>query len=323
MDCIPNSSTDLYSILDVTKDATDSEIRHAYRKCCFKYHPDKNLEEDDKEEKAKMFQKVADAFSILSDPKLRQQYDIAGFEGLEEMANGSNESSTRYNSKEIFDNFFTSGENPFEEMGLYDTAEFHSRRKKEEDCDKWPKHKAEYHDLPCTLEELCLGTEKVIKVTRKRFSVEAQQLLDESKILRIQVEPGWKSGMQINMHDEGDAGEKKEPGDLIFTIKEIPHKYFQRDDANNIIYNANITLCEALTNCIVKVPTLGGKMLFVPCPEIIHHNYERRLIGEGYQLQEGHNVKGDLIIRFNVEFPKVLSMETKRQLHNLFAVTMT
>lgn len=319
MDCIDNPSPDLYSILELTKDATESEIRRAYKKCCFKYHPDKHLE--DKEEKAKMFQKVADAFSILSDPKLRHQYDTAGFDGLEEILDSSNESCTKYNSKDIFENFFGDGENPFEGMGLYNTTEFHSRGK-EEECDKKKSNpNAQYHDLPCTLEELCMGVEKVIKVTRKRFSVEANQLLGESKILRIKVEPSWKSGMLINMHNEGDAGEKEEPCDLIFTIKEIPHKYFQRDGANNIIYNANITLCEALTNCIVKVPTLGGKILFVPCPEIVHHNYERRLIGEGYQIQDDHTIKGDLIIRFNIEFPKVLSMETKIQLRDLFAVT--
>lgn len=322
---------DLYSILGLTnKNATESEIKQAYRKACFKYHPDKNIH-DDQSEAAKMFQLVAEAFLILSDPELRQKYDKGGREGLVEHKKSDEDddeddcrnSFTKYDSKIIFDRFFSSSDNPFGKMGLYDITGFNSTNEEQRSSTnnkRRPKMDAVYCDLPCTLEELGMGAVKVVNVERKRYLAESKKLVDESKILRLKLEPSWKTGMQINMHGEGDADETKEPGDLVFTIKEIPHQHFKRDEVNNLIFHANISLCEALTDCVVRVPTLSGKTLVISCPEIIHHNYERRLVGKGIPLQGNHASKSDLIIKFNIDYPKVINVDTKRQLNQLLSV---
>ena len=311
---------DLYGVLGINPNATQSEIKQAYRKCCLKYHPDKNL---DNKEAEKMFLKVSYAFSILSDENLRHKYNISDFKGLKDSTNQS--CSTKYKSKDIFDKFFHDIDNPFSKMGLYDTTGFKSKeRKKNDDNNDGEVHekqqlkaKTVLHDLPYTLEELYIGAEKSIKVTRKRFSPNEGKLFDESSILRIKVQAGWRAGTQINMHGEGDEEEHRSAGDLIFTLKEIPHQHFQRDGSNNIIFNAEITLCEALTDCTIKIPTLRGKTLFVPCPEIVHSSYERRLIGEGLPSEEDPTSKGDLIIRFYIQFPKTLKIDTKKYLRDL------
>ncbi len=311
---------DLYTILGISHSASQSEVKNAYRKCCLKYHPDKNL--DKKEEAEQMFKKVAYAFSILSDGNLRHKYDTSGFKGLKDSINQS--CSTKYNSKDVFDKFFHDIDNPFAKMGLYDTRDFKSKDRKsndhhEEKVLQKQKAKATYHDLPCTLEELYSGVEKKLKVTRKRFSASERKFVDLSTILRIKVQASWRAGTQVHINGEGDEEEHMRAGDLIFTINFVPHQHFQRDDANNIIFNAKVTLCEALTDCIVKVPTLGGKTLFVPCPEIIHSSYERRLIGEGLPSRDSPTSKGDLIIRFCIKFPKNLKIDTKKHLRDLLS----
>lgn len=316
LDNIP-TTTNLYSILNLTTNATDTEIKQAYKRCCFKYHPDKNLN-DKQGEAAKMFRMVSDAFFILSDSILKKKYDMYGIEGIKEYIEGERNKLSTYDSKKVFETFF-GDDNLFGNMGLYD-IDFQSKqhRKREQKLQM----DTVYHDLPCTLEELCLGAEKVVTVTRKRYLAESKSLIDESKVLKVKLEPSWKTGMQISMHKEGDEDEEREAGDLVFTIKEIPHQYFQKDNDNNLIFHAKITLCEALTDCIIRVPTLSGKKtLVVPCPELIHHNYEKRLLGQGIPSHQNELIKGDLIIRFDIEFPKVIPLETKRQLKKLLSVT--
>ena len=69
---------DYYEVLGVAKNASDDEIKKAYRKLAIKYHPDRNPDDANAEEK---FKEAAEAYSILSDPQKRQQYDQFGFDG--------------------------------------------------------------------------------------------------------------------------------------------------------------------------------------------------------------------------------------------------
>ncbi len=322
-----NTSPDLYSVLGLAnKNATETEIKQAYKKCCFKYHPDKNIHNNQQHKATQMFQLITDAFLILSDANLRRKYDIYGMQGIKDFKDKESEESscTKYDSKVVFDNFYNDSNSgiKFGNMGLYDLPDFKSRKEAsgKTELQKMTETKVDpvYHDLPCTLEELFIGAEKEIYVTRRLYLADTKTFITESKTLRIRLEPDWKDGMQINMNNEGDHDEGKEPGDLIFNIREIPHEHFQRDDANNLIFHANITLCEALTDCIVKVTALSGKTLIIPCPEIIHQHYERRIQFEGMPHKDKCS-KGDLIIRFNIVFPKVIKLEIKRQLHSLLS----
>ena len=69
---------DYYEVLSVTRDASGDEIKKAYRRLAIKYHPDRNPDDPNAEEK---FKEAAEAYSVLSDPQKRQQYDQFGFEG--------------------------------------------------------------------------------------------------------------------------------------------------------------------------------------------------------------------------------------------------
>lgn len=173
-------------------------------------------------------------------------------------------------------------------------------------------------DLPCTLEELSAGAEKQIKVTRVRYSSADKKLVDKSTMLHVKLKPGSKSGTIIKFDGEGDEGENCPPGDLIFVVKENCHQYFTREDSN-LVFTAKITLLQALTDCNIKVPTLTGRSLLIACPEVIHCNYERQIVGQGMLYQSLQESRGDLIIRFTIEFPKVLNVKVKKGLKNLLS----
>jgi len=192
---------DLYSLLGVSKSASDAEIKKAYRKLALRFHPDKVT--DTNEESDQSFTGINEAYAILSNPELRGAYNKNGFEGLDKTKDSDD-------SKEVFDSFF-GVDHPFASFGFHDTTNFRSRKKS-----------VQHHDLPCSLEELCNGTEKVIKVTRKRYAASQKRCLDESTILKIQVDAGSSSGKQIVFKGEGDEEEGQHPADLVFTIKEEP-----------------------------------------------------------------------------------------------------
>ncbi len=122
-------------------------------------------------------------------------------------------------------------------------------------------------DLECTLEELYNGCVKRRNITHKRHA-ENGQLLDELKLLTINVKPGWKKGTKITFPNEGDEGNDMIPADVVFVLKEKKHKYFVRE-GGNLIFTAQITLAQALTDCSVPVPTLDGRTLSIACNEVI------------------------------------------------------
>jgi len=101
-----SSETEYYDILGVSKTATNSELKKAYRKLAFHWHPDKNP--DNIEEANARFQKISEAFEILNDPEKRELYDKYGKEGLE--------GGPRVNASDLFSQFFGGGGGMFEDL---------------------------------------------------------------------------------------------------------------------------------------------------------------------------------------------------------------
>ncbi len=96
---------DYYKILDVKKDATESEIKKAYRKQALRWHPDKNSETEEQKEKADvMFKDIGEAYSVLSDPKKKQMYDDG--HDIEEIENGGGHGFGGFDPNDIFQAFF-------------------------------------------------------------------------------------------------------------------------------------------------------------------------------------------------------------------------
>ena len=86
-----------------------------------------------------------------------------------------------------------------------------------------------------------------------------------------------------------------------------------------MIYTAKLNLADAITDCSVEVPTLDGRVLSIPCPEVIAPGYEKAIPSEGMPISKKPGSRGDLIIRFSIIFPEYLSEDKKVQLRKLLS----
>lgn len=298
------------------RSAIDSEIKKAYRKVAMKWHPDKNI--DNAEEASRMFQLVGEAYDVLSDKERRAIYDQYGYEGLRDgVADGAGGMrggySYKQNGQEIFENFFGT-KNPFAMFGFGESTPFAARLNKPGP----EKPEPITHQLVCTLEELYNGCTKKINVTRKRFTPEGV-LQDETKQLTITVRPGWKKGTKVTFPGEGDESVQALAPDVVFVIAEKTHAHFVRE-GNNLIFTARISLADALSDCSLQVPALDGRLLSLPCPEVVSPYYEKLVPGEGMPNSKAPSQKGDMVIRFHLLFPRYLSDDKKMKLRELLVI---
>jgi len=154
------------------------------------------------------------------------------------------------------------------------------------------------------------GVTKKRKVT-KRIMDASGRSTNVEKILEITVKPGWKTGTRITFPEEGDEAPGRVPADIVFVIQQEPHATFTRE-GDNLIMVKNVTLKEALTGTEVTIKTIEGKEVRVPVREVITPTYEKVLGGYGMPHQKQPHEKGDLIIRFNIEFPRTLTDQQRQ-----------
>jgi len=167
-----------------------------------------------------------------------------------------------------------------------------------------------------SLEDLLLGVEKKMKISRKVYS-EDGSLTNEDKVLKIDVKPGWKSGTKVTFAKEGDKIPGKIPADIAFIIRDKPHPIFSRD-GSNIKYTYKVPLREALCGTVVQVPTLEGKKVGINCTgEVLQPTTVKRLQGYGLPFHKEPERKGDLLVHFDVLFPDQLTQSSKDILYDV------
>ncbi|XP_072018706.1 dnaJ homolog subfamily B member 13-like [Amphiura filiformis] len=304
---------DYYAILGLTRSVIDADIKKAYRKLALKYHPDKNHELGAPEK----FKHIAEAYDVLSDPRKKAVYDQFGEEGLKNgVPEGSGESGAwtdgytfHGDANKVFREFF-GGDNPFNEffdgldgdlsMGFGGLAG--RGRKKQDPCIE--------RDLTLSLEEIFHGCTKKMKISRRVMNEDGHTSSIRDKILTITVKKGWREGTRITFPKEGDQGPNNIPADIVFIVRDKMHPRFQSEE-NNLVFTAKVLLGKALTGCSVAVPTLDGRLLNIPINDIIRPGYEKVVPGEGMPISKNPTSKGNLIIRFDIEFPRQLTPEKK------------
>ncbi|XP_071508166.1 dnaJ homolog subfamily B member 5-like [Diadema antillarum] len=331
---------DYYKVLGISKDAGDDEIKKAYRKMALKYHPDKNKSKGAEEK----FKEIAEAYEVLSDKKKRDIYDKYGEEGLkggDGMPQGEQGESFHWtfhgDPNATFTSFF-GGNNPFDVFfniggtGGTQNTRFFTGQQEAMDVDddfgfggfgglqpgvgtrSGSQRKRQdppvHHDLRVSLEDIFRGCTKKMKISRRVLNPDGRTTRTEDKILEINVKPGWKEGTKITFPKEGDQGPKKIPADIVFTLKDVPHSVFNRD-GSNLIYKAKIPLRDALVGTSLRVPTIDGRTITVPCVEVVKPNSRKRVTGEGLPYPKQPSRRGDLLITFDIVFPDHLSSTTK------------
>eukprot|EP01130_Rhizamoeba_saxonica_P017895 TRINITY_DN87_c0_g1_i1.p1 TRINITY_DN87_c0_g1~~TRINITY_DN87_c0_g1_i1.p1 ORF type:complete len:344 (-),score=75.13 TRINITY_DN87_c0_g1_i1:47-1078(-) len=328
-----------YEILNISKDADENTIKKAYHKLALKWHPDRN----NSEEATSKFKEIGEAYEVLSDPEKRKLYDQFGKAGLggEGMPSGGTYTSFSGGDPfKIFEQFFGGGMgggsmgggmggNGFQSFSFGGPGGFSSRSSRgspfgfgmdEDDYgmgggrgQQGRTQPATKIDCNCTLEELYNGTVKKFNVTKNNYTQNPPS--QEKKRLEINVKPGWKQGTKITFNQEGDIYPNSVPSDIVFTIKEKPHSYFTRD-GNNLVFNATVNLDDALCGTSLTIPNLQGGSFPVNIDRVIHPNYIHRIPGAGMPISKTPGQYGDLLIKFNVNYPSSLNSQQKSEIRN-------
>lgn len=153
------------------------------------------------------------------------------------------------------------------------------------------------HTLYCTLDELYLGTRKRIKVTRTRLDSS-----QDSKVLEIVVQPGWKKGTKITFPQEGDEMSDGTQQDIVFKIDEKPHGWFQRQ-GDDLYYKLHLSPSQAKKGVQVKVPTLDGRELKFQTGANLDSGKKITKQGEGMPKRKTGTAggsKGDMVLEVRV-----------------------
>jgi len=276
-----NMEQDLYSVLGVSRQASDDEIRQAYRRLAKENHPD--LHPGDKQAEDK-FKRVSAAFAILGDPDKRKRYDAgeidesgqerAPHHSYREYADGAG--GYQYHSRGGFEDFGDIFGDIFGRAGRSRGGEFHMAGMD-----------YRYH-LDIDFLEAALGA-------KKRVS------LPEGDTLDINVPAGVIHGQVLRLRGKGGPGVGRgQPGDALIELSIRPHPIFERD-GDDIIVEVPLSVDEAVLGAKVQVPTIHGKVALT-IPKGTSGGQTFRLRGKGIQNARSKKT-GDQHVRTKLVLP--------------------
>jgi curved DNA-binding protein len=234
---------DYYKIMGVNENASEKDIKMAYRKLARKYHPDVSKETHAEER----FKEVGEAYEVLKDPLKRAEYDKYRTAQTFNQERGAPH-HTYWNPDQGEAFFHAGGGGAFNE-DLFETLFGHARYQQQ------PMAGQDYHGkINISLEEAYRGTTKNLQVPIQQESQVKMQTL------KVKIPAGVKSGQQIRLTGQGAPGLHGGPkGDIYLTVQIEKHPLFDVLD-NDIYLTLPITPWEAALGTTVMVPTLGGKI---------------------------------------------------------------
>jgi molecular chaperone DnaJ len=351
------SKRDYYAVLGVARDASDQEIKSAYRKLALKHHPDRNPGDKKAEEQ---FKECAEAYSVLADPEKRARYDRFGHAAVSGAAGGGGFDPTIFAE---FDDIFGSIGDIFGLGGM-----FGGRRR------GGPQRGADLrYDLEITFEQAATGTETTIQIPRQEtcesctgsgaapgsspttcpqcrgtgqlryqqgfFTVartcgqcrgngrvitkpcekcRGQGTIEHLRKLTVKIPPGIASGQRLRLTGEGEAGTLGGPsGDLYVVVQVAEHAFFHRD-GNDLHCEIPVNFTTLALGGEIKVPQALGDTEPFKIPEGTATNSTFRLRHKGMPDVSGRG-RGDLLVTVKAITPKKLSREQRKLLEQLAA----
>lgn len=280
---------DYYKTLEINKNASDDDIKNAYRKLARKLHPDLNPNDKDAHRK---FQLINEANQVLSDPDKRKKYDQYGkdwqhaeqFEQQRKTQRPTNASSGQSFSGDTDGDFSSFFESMFGGGGRSSQAKFRGQ---------------DYQS------ELSLSLTDALKTQQQTLTV-------NGKNIRITIPAGVENGQVIKLKGYGAPGANGGPtGDLYITFAIANHPVFKRS-GNDLFATTSIDLYTAVLGGEVVVDTLDGKVKLKVAPGT-QPGTKIRLRGKGFPIYKKEGESGDLYITYTVKLPVNLT-ETQRKL---------
>ena len=311
---------DYYKTLGVERNASQDDIKKAFRRLARQYHPDMNKGDQDAEEK---FKEVNEANEVLSDPDKRQKYDQFGshwqqyeraggrpedFNWNPWQQSGSGGYSQQVSQEELeqmfgnlggmggggFSDFF---ETLFGGAGRGGSVNFggqQMRRQRGQDAE---------HTVEITLEEAFQGTQRVLQ-------------WEDGRKIEAKIPPGVKTGSKVRLRGQGGRGARGgQSGDLFLKVQILPHPLFERD-GDNLRTSVPVGLYDALLGGEIEVTGINRSVKLKIPPET-DNGQTFRLKGLGMPNLRNPENMGDLMVKVEVKLPKNLTKEEKQGFHEL------
>lgn len=336
---------DYYEVLGVDRTAPESDVKKAYRRLAMKFHPDRNPDDDDAEER---FKEATEAYQVLTDGAKRQRYDQFGHAGVEGAGNGGFNAGGFTDIGdifgEVFGDIFGNGggrarssmrrgadlryslDLTLEQAVVGDSVDIRVPVLATcEDCDG----SGAARGTSATTCPDCGGRGQV-RVSQGFFSLQqtcprcrgagrviqdpcracgGQGRVERRKTLAVKVPPGVDTGDRIRLSGEGEAGLNGAPsGDLYVQVEVAEHRIFSRD-GTHLYCDVPLKFVDAVLGAEIDVPTLNGRVKLKVPPET-QTGKLFRLRGRGVPAVRG-GPTGDLLCRVVVETPVRLSEKQK------------
>ena len=306
---------DLYDVLGVDDDASQEEIKKAYRTLARKHHPDRNPDDPNAEEK---FKEIQQAYSILSDEEKRQQYDArrrfggggtGGGRGSRDRSAGGGGPNVRFEQGnfdeafgggglgDIFENFFGEGRgrggrgrDPFGQQRQQQQRQRQQRRQQQRS------RQPSGQDIETTLR---LSFRQALEGGRRKVE------LPTGESIRLKIPTGVKDGTKIRLNGRGQPSRQPsgQRGDLYVTFEVGDHPRFDRE-GDDIHLTETIDMFEAVFGTECSVPTPYGQHLKLSIPPGTQPGEKLRLKNQGVKTDDG---RGDLYVEVDVHIPDSLT----------------
>ena len=304
---------DYYRILGVDRNATEKEIKQAYRRLARKYHPDVNPGDKEAEER---FKEINEAYEVLSDPEKRRKYDQLGASWQQWQRMGGNPRDfdwSQWFSREwpggrvhveygdlgdlfgegIFSDFFRA---IFGDVGTRPRARWWEARP------RYARGQDYEQPVEISLEEAFHGTKRVLEKDGRR--------------LEVTIPPGVRTGSRVRIAGQGGPGVGGgRPGDLYLKVTVLPHPIFKRQ-GDDLHCEVPVDLYTAVLGGEVRVPTLEGDVM-LKIPPGTQGGQTFRLRGKGMPNLRNPRQRGDLYVKVQVQVPQNLSQRERELFREL------
>lgn len=277
---------DYYSTLGINRNASQEEIKKAYRKMAMQHHPDRGGDE-------KKFKQISEAYEILSDPQKKQMVDMGVDPRNQQQGGGFSQSGPfefhfgTHNFEDIFGGFGFGGFN-----------HRHAQRNRTISL-----------VVDLTLEDVLHG---------KNLDAEVSIPGGRKKIINIAIPAGIEEGQQIRYQGMGDNSIPNIPaGDLIVNIRVIPHPTYRRE-GDNIVLEKFISVWDALLGTKIDISTLDHKSLEITVPAGSQPETVLSCRNEGLPNMRT-KIRGNLLVKIKIKIPKITDsnqIDVIRQLKN-------